>query len=258
MRRRYFGTPVVEASRLCDHAVGRQVLLTEMAKTLAGSRGDQRFESRGGVELKGLPNPVFVTEAIWQPAADTGLPLPHACRFFTVSPSWAGRLDRDTEAGLEAVSGRRSTDGVHRRRAGRGKTRLATETAMLAHAEGATVLLGTCEGSGRSLSALCGSPASFHRRLCGGSNADPARRAAERAGAAGARAPHRMPGLSRRSPPIPTRSVISSSRRSPGGWRRLHLTVRLSSFSTTSTGPRSPPCSCSSTSCASPARWRSW
>ncbi len=35
----YFGTPVVEASRLCDHAVGRQILLTEMAKTLAGSRG---------------------------------------------------------------------------------------------------------------------------------------------------------------------------------------------------------------------------
>ncbi len=142
----YFGTPVVEASRLCDHAVGRQILLTEMAKTLAGSRGDQRYESRGAVELKGLPDPVHVTEAIWQPAADTGLPLPARLQV----PHGIAFVGRAAPTETLTLAWKRSREGARQvvfvgGEPGVGKTRLATETALVAHGEGATVLLGTCD-----------------------------------------------------------------------------------------------------------------
>ena len=39
----YFGTPVVVARRLCDHAQGGQVLASELVRGLAGSRGGYTF-----------------------------------------------------------------------------------------------------------------------------------------------------------------------------------------------------------------------
>ena len=142
----YFGTPVVEASRLCDHAVGRQILLTEMAKTLAGSRGGQRFESRGAVELKGLPDPVTVVEVMWQPAADTGLPLPARLQV----PHGIAFVGRAAATETLTLAWKRAREGARQLvfiggELGVGKTRLATETALAAHGEGATVLLGTCD-----------------------------------------------------------------------------------------------------------------
>ncbi len=142
----YFGTPVVEASRLCDHAVGRQILLTEMAKTLAGSRGGQRFESRGVVELKGLPDPVPVVEVMWQPAADTGLALPARLQV----PHGIAFVGRAAATETLALAWKRAREGARQMvfiggELGVGKTRLATETALAAHGEGATVLLGTCD-----------------------------------------------------------------------------------------------------------------
>jgi len=142
----YFGTPVVEASRLCDHAVGRQILLTEMAKTLAGSRGGHRFESRGAVELKGLPDPVPVVEVMWQPAADTGLPLPARLQV----PHGIAFVGRAAATETLTLAWKRAREGARQMvfiggELGVGKTRLATETALAAHGEGATVLLGTCD-----------------------------------------------------------------------------------------------------------------
>ena len=142
----YFGTPVVEASRLCDHAVGRQILLTEMAKTLAGSRGGQRFESRGAVELKGLPDPVPTVEVMWQPAADTGLPLPARLQV----PHGVAFVGRAAATETLTLAWKRAREGARQLvfiggELGVGKTRLATETALTAHGEGATVLLGTCD-----------------------------------------------------------------------------------------------------------------
>lgn len=142
----YFGTPVVEASRLCDHAVGRQILLTEMAKTLAGSRGGQRFESRGAVELKGLPDPVMVVEVMWQPAADTGLALPPRLQV----PHGIAFVGRAAQTETLTLAWKRAREGARQLvfiggEPGVGKTRLASQTALMAHSEGATVLLGSCD-----------------------------------------------------------------------------------------------------------------
>ena len=52
----YFGDPVVEASRLCAHAVGGQVLVSEVVRSMAGRRSPHTFMPVGALELKGLPD----------------------------------------------------------------------------------------------------------------------------------------------------------------------------------------------------------
>jgi adenylate cyclase len=47
----YFGTPVVEASRLCGNADGGEIFTSEIVRLLAGSRGDFTFEPLGAAEL---------------------------------------------------------------------------------------------------------------------------------------------------------------------------------------------------------------
>ena len=81
----YFGEPVIEASRLCAHAEGGQILTTAMARALAGRHATQEFVALGEMELKGLPDPVEVVEVRWAPDADavgegTQLPLPDPAR----------------------------------------------------------------------------------------------------------------------------------------------------------------------------------
>jgi DNA-binding SARP family transcriptional activator len=66
----WFGTPVVEASRLCATAAPGQVLVSDMVRRLAGSRTTLGFRSLGTRALKGLPELVLVHEV--QPAADPG------------------------------------------------------------------------------------------------------------------------------------------------------------------------------------------
>ena len=45
-----FGTPVVEAARLCDGANGGQILLSDVVRLLAGSRGGHSYRSVGAIE----------------------------------------------------------------------------------------------------------------------------------------------------------------------------------------------------------------
>jgi class 3 adenylate cyclase len=71
----YFGTPVVEASRLCATADAAQILVTDMVRVLAGSRGRHQFEPLGPFQLKGLPDPVPVHQIRWEPArSEVALP----------------------------------------------------------------------------------------------------------------------------------------------------------------------------------------
>jgi DNA-binding SARP family transcriptional activator/class 3 adenylate cyclase len=63
----WFGTPVVEASRLCATAAPGQVLVSDLVRRLAGSRTSLGFRSLGTRALKGLPELVLVHEV--QPAA---------------------------------------------------------------------------------------------------------------------------------------------------------------------------------------------
>src|SRR5271169_3775709 len=67
-----FGTPVIEASRLCDTAEAGQILVSDVVRLLAGSRGSHRFSPLGALPLKGLTDPVSASEVAWDLAADAG------------------------------------------------------------------------------------------------------------------------------------------------------------------------------------------
>ena len=56
----WFGTPVVEASRLCAAATGDQILVSDLVRALAGSRTEFDVIPLGSRELKGLPAPLTV------------------------------------------------------------------------------------------------------------------------------------------------------------------------------------------------------
>ena len=53
-----FGTPAIEAARLCAKAEAGQTLITDVVRVLMGSRGRFELASIGEVDLKGIPRPV--------------------------------------------------------------------------------------------------------------------------------------------------------------------------------------------------------
>jgi tetratricopeptide (TPR) repeat protein len=141
-----FGTPVVEAARLVAAARPGQILASAVIRLLGGSRAPTSFSDLGALELKGLPEPLPVCEVAWEPlASPTALPLP---AFFTsVGRVFVGReaeLDRLAQLWKEAAAGERRV-ALLAGEPGIGKTRLATELAISAHAGGAVVLAGRCD-----------------------------------------------------------------------------------------------------------------
>lgn len=71
----WFGTPVVQAARLCDAAEADGTLANSMVASLVGSRGDHyTFEDAGERQLKGLSDPVSVVALLSGTDAD-GRPL---------------------------------------------------------------------------------------------------------------------------------------------------------------------------------------
>jgi class 3 adenylate cyclase len=64
----YFGEPVVEAARLCAAAQGGQIVINDLVHRLGGTRDAHSFHSLGGLELKGLSQPVQAFELQWEPA----------------------------------------------------------------------------------------------------------------------------------------------------------------------------------------------
>jgi class 3 adenylate cyclase len=50
-----FGTPVIEAARLCAHAEGGQILAAAVVEALARRRDGHSYLAHGALELKGLP-----------------------------------------------------------------------------------------------------------------------------------------------------------------------------------------------------------
>src|SRR3984893_17166781 len=68
----YFGMPSIEAARLCDKAPTDGVLISGLAKTLAGRCEGVEFESSGHLELKGIPEPVEAFAVSWSPLAEEG------------------------------------------------------------------------------------------------------------------------------------------------------------------------------------------
>jgi class 3 adenylate cyclase len=144
----WFGPPVVEAARLCARAAGDQILVGELARMMAATRGAHSFTSVGALELKGLPEPVAAFEVAWEPLDETVERLPLPARLRGVPPlRYVGRAaERERLAALwEAASGGLRQAALISGEPGIGKTRLATHTALELHAEGATVLYGHCD-----------------------------------------------------------------------------------------------------------------
>ncbi len=142
----YFGEPVVESARLCAHAAGGQIVVNALVRQLAGSRDGHRFRSLGGLELKGISEPVQAFELAWEPSALGKVALPERLRELPAT-GYVGRVaerERLTEMWEQAREGslRLALIGGE---AGVGKTRLSTHLALHAHGEGATVLYGRCD-----------------------------------------------------------------------------------------------------------------
>lgn len=143
----WFGTPVIEASRLCGVADGGQILVSDLVRALAGSRTDYEIRSLGGRELKGFPEPVAVSEVVWSATVDESvLPLPEVVE---AAPAFAfaGRsaeLDMLMSAWKEANEGDRRLVLISGE-PGIGKTRLVTEAVRIAHDQGGTILWGRCD-----------------------------------------------------------------------------------------------------------------
>jgi class 3 adenylate cyclase len=141
-----FGTPVVEASRLCADAAGEEILVADLVRLLARGRGDHQFVPAGERSLKGLPDPVPVAVVRWSVAAPDAPPLPSGLRTAQWF-SFAGRM-RERDALVErwkaAVAGDPALVMVSGE-PGIGKTRLVAEVAAFAHEAGATVLYGRSE-----------------------------------------------------------------------------------------------------------------
>jgi class 3 adenylate cyclase/tetratricopeptide (TPR) repeat protein len=142
----YFGEAVVQAARLCATCDPDSILTTDVVRLLA-PRGRYRFEPRGEMELKGLPEPVAVAEVGWSnTAGHAGTDVPdrlaaqHPVRF----------VGRARELSVLASAWRSAVDGDRRLvllsgEAGIGKTRLLSQFATQVAAEGGTVRYGRCD-----------------------------------------------------------------------------------------------------------------
>jgi class 3 adenylate cyclase/tetratricopeptide (TPR) repeat protein len=140
-----FGTPVIEASRLCAAASGGQILASDLVRGLAGAGSGQEFRPLGTLDLKGLPAAVVSCEVVWEPVAVSSVPLP--ALLTDLGRIFVGRdaeLERLGQLWKEAAAGERRV-ALLAGEPGVGKTRLAAELAAQIHEEGGSVLAGRCD-----------------------------------------------------------------------------------------------------------------
>lgn len=142
-----FGTPVIEAARLCAVALGGNILAADVVRALARGRGSHVFTAAGDRELKGLPEPVPVVVVGWEPS-ESGLGIRFPARIGSQSLlPFSGRHDQAEtllQAWKEATTGERRTVLISGE-PGIGKTRLAAEVARHVHDRGGIVLYGRCD-----------------------------------------------------------------------------------------------------------------
>ena len=147
-----FGTAVVEAARLCDAAGGGRIVVSEVVRLLAGSRGGHAFDALGPLELKGL-DPLPAYEVRWVPPSGAGgvggipIPLPPPLANNDATLPLIGRVAEREEL---VSAWKKAREGVPHvalvgGEPGVGKTRLVGELARQAHADGAVVLFGRCD-----------------------------------------------------------------------------------------------------------------
>jgi class 3 adenylate cyclase/tetratricopeptide (TPR) repeat protein len=164
----YFGAAVIHAARLCAAASAGQILCTDILRLMAGTRGGHRITPIGPLELKGLPDPVQAAMVEWSPAegsgpdeaaasgtapgvpgATTGGSPPLPSRLPPAAPF--GSFGREDEELLLAQAFKRTAAGEGAEvvficgEPGIGKSTLAADLCRAAHADGATVLYGSCD-----------------------------------------------------------------------------------------------------------------
>lgn len=141
-----FGSPVIEAARLCAAAGTGQILVSDLTLALAAGASDFEVASLGPLQLKGFNEPIPVSQLTWSPPSGGPLPLPQElCAdpvpFFIERAEAGARL---SQLWKTAAGGTRQAVLVAGE-PGIGKTRVAVELAKAVHAQGATVLYGRCE-----------------------------------------------------------------------------------------------------------------
>ncbi|WP_214402527.1 helix-turn-helix transcriptional regulator [Pseudonocardia lacus] len=122
------------ADALLDAAAVGQVLVCDRVRLLVGPRADLRFDELGGgweVSRRGAAGPVF--PQVLATAVGTAF-VGRSAAVAVLADAW--RRACAGAGGVVLVGGE----------AGAGKTRLAAEFARGAHADGAAVLLGSCDG----------------------------------------------------------------------------------------------------------------
>jgi class 3 adenylate cyclase/tetratricopeptide (TPR) repeat protein len=141
------GLAAHEAARVCASAEPDEILVSDVVRTVAGSRAGCELVPRGELELKGLPTPVRVWRVAWEPAPEPEpLPVPGVLR------DAAGEIFVGRRPQLEVLMRAWKAASAGERRAvliggepGVGKTSLAAQLASIVAAEGAGVLYGRCD-----------------------------------------------------------------------------------------------------------------
>jgi class 3 adenylate cyclase len=134
-----FGTPVIEAARLCAMADPGQILVADLVRLLARGRSEVQLLPCGPMTLKGLPEPLDVWSVQWEPVVQSpGLraKTPYVGRERereTLADCW--RSATAGSGGLVLIAGE----------PGIGKTRLVTELSEhVVRPAGGVVLIGGC------------------------------------------------------------------------------------------------------------------
>jgi hypothetical protein len=141
------GMAANEAARLCAHASGGEVLITDLVRAVAGSRNSLRLEKRGELEFKGLPDAVKVWSVEWEAvSSQSPLLFPRMLDAVGALPftgreaemAQLGAIFADTKRGQLSAILIVGEPGI-------GKTRLASQMARSAYDDGALVLYGRCD-----------------------------------------------------------------------------------------------------------------
>lgn len=143
----YFGVPVVEAARLCAAAGASEILVSEMVRLLVRSRGGFDLQPAGGLELKGLAEPVEAAWLRWEPVAAVDTPTVPLALSSLQSAVFVGRVaEREvlTDALKRARTGERRGVLISGE-PGLGKSTLVAAFANEASSEGVTVVYGRCD-----------------------------------------------------------------------------------------------------------------
>ncbi len=141
----YLAPPAIQARQLCDAAQGGQILVSDVVSFIARSEASHTFERAGLIQVDGAVTPWPTFEVVLQGVPSERPPLPAELAARPAGRcSFVGRgQERDQLRRIWAAA----ADGERRLvfvmgEPGIGKSRLASEFAAEAHADGAVVLSG--------------------------------------------------------------------------------------------------------------------